>query len=113
MKAKIKIWLRRYFLRACRAVLDLADDRLHAAEVRFRERNEIRRDSSPCAPDALASRIRVQDRGHRQGESFVQWEARRSGVAVVSKKQARARRHTTAADFDSRWRQWPQERVTP
>jgi len=40
---------------------------------------------------------------HGAVETFQQWEARRSGVAVISKKEARRRRGITARAFDFRF----------
>jgi hypothetical protein len=40
---------------------------------------------------------------NRHYENHAEWEARRSGVAPVSKKAAARRRRLTAADFDRRF----------
>jgi hypothetical protein len=41
MKPETKIVLRRFALRWLRKLVDLADDRLHTAEVRFREEMQV------------------------------------------------------------------------
>jgi hypothetical protein len=108
MKTKLKLWLRRLALRQLRKLADLADDRLHAAEVKLRA--DLCADK-PCresvAPDS-AKPVRsrtclTRTPGPAQSETFLQWEARRSGVAVVSKKEARRRRGLTARAFDLRF----------
>jgi hypothetical protein len=40
MKDRLKLWLRRWTVRTLRKLMDLADDRLHAAEVEFRDERE-------------------------------------------------------------------------
>ena len=116
MKAKLKLWARRLLsalrlaahrtmLRWLRKLVDLADDRLHAAEVR------LRNDLSPIGTAKAASHhdptsvrsVRTTPVPSPRRENFQQWEARRSGVAPVSKKEAHRRRAVSAAAFDLRF----------
>jgi hypothetical protein len=116
MNPKVKLFLRRLTLRWLRKLVDLADDRLHAAEVRLRaalaNRNPVvdapHGINGSATTEPLASRGDAQEAAapvhRRQSESFQQWEARRSGVAPVSKKEARKRRERAgAAAFDLRF----------
>jgi len=103
------LWLivRRLALRWLRKLVDAADDRLHAAEVSLRNDLSARNE----APKPVATRIgdaeQSQDMPHRasgRAESFIEWEARRSGIAPISKKAARRRRERmTAAAFDVKY----------
>jgi hypothetical protein len=104
MNAQVKLFLRRFTLRWLRKLVDVLDDRLHAAEVKLRE-------------EIAATTVRTEpliDKGafvegsasvpYDTPKTFIEWEARRSGVAPVSKKSARARRErTTATGFDLRF----------
>ena len=122
MKAETKLALRRFALRWLRKLVDVADDRLHAAEVTFREEisskvqvlneaaglpREIRRvnriEQSPVRgfDSSVASNNGCRVEHLKPREDFQQWEARRSGIAPISKKAVRQRRaRMTAAAFD-------------
>ena len=122
MKPETKLTIRRWSIRQLRKLLDFLDDRLHAAEVRLREdiagtlvRHEEHhssrvgstptpRSSSPAvAFHAPPARAKAScGTSCTAGESFQQWEARRSGVAPVRKKSAR-RRGMPARAFDLRF----------
>ena len=107
MKPATKIAIRRITLRWLRKLVDLADDRLHTAEVTLREEISGRAGDMPGSTATARKRPIVTDETEQekpaQGvESFLQWEARRSGVTVVSKKTARRQRRVTAAVFDLR-----------
>lgn len=134
MKAETKLALRRFTLRWLRKLVDVADDRLHAAEVQLREelsdlspqkgeshdpRNGSARPAGhsahhsgtaqPGQQTARSAAIAARDAkpelpAHRHHETFAQWEARRSGVAVVTKREAR-RRRLSAREFDLRFAQ--------
>lgn len=113
VREHIKLWARRVALRWARKLVDLADDRLHAAEVKLR--NDLASRVVPVKQSLTAehqqaeARKLIPARGEEAGstgrrrETFQQWEARRSGVAPVSKKEARRRRALTAAEFDLRF----------
>lgn len=104
--AACKLWARRLALRWARKLVDLADDRLHAAEVRFRDevaRPAIRVESPRLSTSECGRGDSLRRQGTPRRESFQQWEARRSGVALVSKKEARRRRALTAREFDLRF----------
>ena len=100
MTPETKRWLRKKTLMALRALLWHADEWLHAREVRLREDlsgvpRVLPRSSPP-------GRVGSNPTPRSTSETFQQWEARKSGVAVVSKKEAR-RQRTTAAGFDLRF----------
>jgi hypothetical protein len=110
------LWLivRRWTIRQLRKLVDVADDRLHAIEVKLREEIASRNDSVPARVSAAGCTTGSSEspfRGAyesaapvRKSENFQQWEARRSGVAPVSKKEARKRRERAgAAAFDLRF----------
>ena len=61
---------------------------------------ECRRDSA--SGNAPSDSFRASGRALVR-ETFEQWEARKSGIAVISKKQARERRRLSAAEFDLRF----------
>src|SRR5271154_6553092 len=113
MSPATKLALRRFALRWLRKLVDVADDRLHTAEVKLRGELSLRvpvesprvagperpalPNSSEIADDEFrGDRIRGRISGDRKpelsGENFQQWEARKSGVAPISKKDARQRR---------------------
>ena len=120
-KERIKLALRRFTLRWLRKAFDALEERLHAAEVRLRENLvDDRRDLSPVRRDGCgltsdiqrpADRHNLVEREDQENrpvvhETFLEWEARKSGVAPVSKKVARARRQRAgAASFDLRFSQ--------
>ena len=108
MKPETKLAIRRWAIRKLRLWFDAfhewADARIHAAEVRLR--GELSAHNSPAAYSlALPARAKAE-RGAEipaaAGETFEQWEARRSGVAPVSKKSSR-RRGIPARAFDLRF----------
>jgi hypothetical protein len=112
-KQRIKFALRRFALRWLRKLVDVADDRLHAAEVKLREEIASRNDTVPvrvtaagCTTGSTESPFRSAygSAAPARTESFRQWEARRSGVAPVSKKAARRRHERGGAQaFDLRF----------
>lgn len=174
MKEQIKLALRRFALRWLRKLVDVADDRLHTAEIALRNDLSDARDrqhptrtvlrtedmlhqvtddqppeSESLSPQkgeshdprngtartarhsadgsgvaqsgqqaARSAAIAARDAkpelpAHRHhetvsrkgaGETFAEWEARRSGVAVVTKREAR-RRRLSAREFDLRFAQ--------
>jgi len=121
MNAATKLALRRFALRWLRKLVDVADDRLHAAEVTLR--NDLVETQAPAQraerPRVLrapaANEIAIQTEPPSDGgavvagspsvpyeapNTYAQWEARRSGVATVAKKRRVHHRRSTAADFD-------------
>jgi hypothetical protein len=113
MSPQTKLALRRVAIRWARKLLDFLDDRLHAEEVRLREdaatRNDLcaRKSAGPSVAGKLTANPerRAAFPGRAQTETFTEWEARRSGVAVISKKEARRRQRPTASVFDLRFSQ--------
>jgi uncharacterized protein YmfQ (DUF2313 family) len=102
MKERIKLWLRRLALRCLRNLVDVADDRLHTAEVKLRE--DLSGRSLVRVVASTPQQVGSIPAPRSKNETFVQWEARRSGVAPVSKKTARRRRErVTASAFDLRF----------
>jgi hypothetical protein len=125
MKPETKIAIWRWTIRKLRLLFDLLDDRLHAAEVRLRDelsvpvqmepsrtsgaqRETVSRVGSVETDELLRDRVRGRlssgDQPQRaaKAETFIAWEARRSGVAPVSKKSSR-RRGMPARAFDLRF----------
>jgi hypothetical protein len=100
-RADAALWLtvRRWAFRQLRKMVDAADDRLQAAQVKLRteiaEREASSQQGSPVAVSKTLTPLKPA-----AGEDFMQWEARRSGVALVTKKSARRRHRLTAAEFD-------------
>jgi hypothetical protein len=115
MNPKIKLFFRRLTLHWLRKLVDVADDRLHAREVALRAEISSRQidivparvSSAGCTTGSSESPLRGEYGSAepvRKSENFQQWEARRSGVAPVSKKEARKRRERAgAAAFDLRF----------
>lgn len=132
MNATTKLALRRFALRWLRKLLDLADDWLHNAEVELRNdlspSAEKRETNAPTPAQTNAVR-RSHDAGgiaqldqqtpgsarvaagdaqrmakNRHHETYAEWEKRRSGVTVISKRETR-RRRLSARDFDLRFAQ--------
>lgn len=106
MKDETKLWLRKKFLMTLRSLLWHADEWLHAREVELREDLSGRHQVPELAATSTGKTDQSQDMPHRapgRSETYLQWEARRSGIAVISKKQAREHRRQTAAEFDLRF----------
>lgn len=113
MKPETKLWLRKKFLMALRSLIWHADDWLHCQEVSLREEIASREATRQTGrPGNVVSSSCVQSQARHTGEpsriihqeTFVEWEARKSGVAVISKKEARRRReYTNATAFDLRF----------
>jgi hypothetical protein len=99
MKPETKLALRRRLLMILRAILWHADEWLHRQELALREELErvaparAEKIHSPNAGSTPAARSKV--------ETFLEWEARRSGVAPVAKKSRR--RGLSAREFDLRF----------
>jgi hypothetical protein len=110
VSTQIKLWLRRWVIRQLIKLADYAEERLQDWQVALRKRL-----SEPERLPALPARIVAAESQLRPrlvspatplaaGETFLEWEARKSGVAPVSKKTARRRRErTTAGAFDLRY----------
>jgi hypothetical protein len=109
MSPATKLALRRFALRWLRKIIDVADDRLHAAEVSLRNDlsgcKEVPIPVASCDRETANARTCLTSEAVRPGsETFIEWEARRSGVAPVSKKAVRKRRERAgAAAFDLRF----------
>lgn len=109
MKAETKLALRRFTLRWLRKLVDVADDRLHAAEVQLRNDLSGARDRQHPTLTALRTEDMLhQATGDQPSESetphaevFAEWTKRRSGGVPVAKKRNRVLRRRTAADFDA------------
>jgi hypothetical protein len=109
MKPETKLWLRKKTLMALRALLWRADEWLHRQEVALREDLSGRDQVSAKAASEAEKTDPSQDMLHRAparpgSETFREWEARKSGIALVTKKEARRRRErVTASAFDLRF----------
>jgi hypothetical protein len=114
MKAQTKLALRRFGLRCVRKLLDFLDDRLHAAEVRFREQLELERANGlpvhlPVEPSGPA---RTERSAVPSFDPFPQDELLRHrvrGRLSLNRQPQRAaktsRRGISAAAFDLRFSQ--------
>ena len=111
MSPQTKLTIRRFTLRWLRKLVDVADDRLHSTELALREEiasvgaARSAADGKLPGQNSANARFCAQPGDSQAGkETFLQWEARRSGVAPVSKKATRQRRERlTAAGFDLRY----------
>jgi hypothetical protein len=103
MKRETKLWLRKHSLMALRAIVWHVDEWIQRQEV------ALRNDLSPIGmPQAASHHDPASVRSARttpvaspRGESFEQWEMRKSGVRPVTKRIHRRRYRPTAAEFDS------------
>jgi hypothetical protein len=105
MSPETKLAMRRWTIRQLRKLWDFLDEQLHAAEVKLRNDLSDRHQVSELAASSAEKTDPSQDMLHRapgRSETFLQWEARKSGVAPVSKKQRR-QRGMPAAAFDLRF----------
>lgn len=103
-----KTWLLRVALRVLRKLVDLADDRLHAAEVRMRD--EIANEISVYVPVEPSRIARTKGATVSCPYPFPSDELLRRGVrgrlsrSGQSQRTAKAARHgMTAAEFDLRF----------
>jgi hypothetical protein len=104
----MKIERKRFLLRWLRKLFDALEERLHAEEVTLRndlsDREQVAEPVATCSAKPDAEDMPHQDKGRSGSETFSEWETRKSGVAVISKKEARRRRErVTAAAFDLRF----------
>ena len=99
MKDKLKLWLRRWTLRTLRKLMDLADDRLHTAEVKLREDlSNLPGTYKKPEQHLLVSSRKNQDMLHRKTETVPKLL---SVPGRLLKK--RRRRGMTASAFDLRF----------
>jgi hypothetical protein len=99
VRDKIKAWLRRWAIRQLIKLVDRGEERLQEWQVSLRKKL-----AAPVPAHEVGSGDRTEVRILPPAQSsFQKWEARRSGVAVITKKQATRRRRLTAADFDRRF----------
>jgi hypothetical protein len=107
MKPETKLAIRKKTLMALRALIWHADEWLHARELKLRD--DLASHAVPVkqslpvtdSPAGVSTATVVAHSMGRRRVSFADWEARESGVAVISKKEAR--RRSSAADFDLRF----------
>jgi len=104
-KAAIKLAIRRFTLRWLRKLVDVVEERIHAAEVTLRNDLSVRNEALKPAATRIRDAEQSQDMPHRvsgraESENFQQWEARRSGIAPKVKTRRVHRRRQTASDFD-------------
>jgi hypothetical protein len=97
---KNKLLLKRFVARQLRKLVDLVDERLHAWEVSLRTSlPAVIRSAAKRGPEVEAKTPPLPAR-----VSFLEWEARKSGVSV-SARPRRRRAHQTSADFDRELRE--------
>jgi hypothetical protein len=104
-KKDINLWLRKRALMTLSALVWRLDDWVHTQQAKLQDEIKFRslRQSAPMPAEKAVRGLPRALRDASQPETFLQWEARRSGVAVITKKEARRRRYASAADFDRRF----------
>jgi hypothetical protein len=102
MKSQIKLWLRRWALRSLIKLVDRAEERLQAWQVSLRG-NLNPKDLAAGCNSQVSPRQRAGGKPLSTRETFLQWEARKSGVAPIAKKRYRIHHRRRAADFDARF----------
>jgi hypothetical protein len=108
MKNKIKLWLRRWTLRTLRKLVDLADDRLHSAEMRFRDEQSARVPVDLPVESAVAARPQRPTVScpypFPEDELLRHRVSRRPARRGEPQRPAKSpRRRITAAEFDMRF----------
>jgi hypothetical protein len=115
MNPRLKLWVRRRALMMLRAIVWHADEWLHRQELALREYSASVDGKSSLARNAIdfhktlgsretapvAGPVNRAIRPATVRETFLQWEARKSGVVPIVK--AHRRRCMTAAQFDARF----------
>lgn len=103
MKKRIALWLRRWWIRRKIRLVDWIEGKCFEAQSALR--NELASLSASAiaakAPQPAESVEGIRPLSRRP-ESFVQWEARRSGIAPIAKPRRR-RRGVSAAEFSRRF----------
>lgn len=101
MKRKTKLWLKKRALMLLSAIVWRVDEWIHKQQLALREELS---GAVPVAPmSARHSDVGSTPTPRSKRESFQQWEARRSGIAVMSKKEAHRQRAISASEFDLRF----------
>lgn len=106
MKRDTKLKLRKWLLMRLRAIVWHADEWLHAEELKLRvDLRELGTTKPVRAAGNGANAPRLASHGDcpTHGETFTEWEARRSGIAPVAKRKALRRRGVPARAFDLRF----------
>jgi hypothetical protein len=104
----LRLAARRQIIRWLRKLFDVLDDRLHAEEVCLRATISLTRGGRQHPPRTVhGSEDMLHQRNGRttkgpESETFLQWEARKSGVSVKTKLNKKGR-HLTAREFDLRF----------
>lgn len=106
MDAALWVIVRRWAFRQLRKLVDVADDRLQAAQVKLRkeiaETQSLAQEgygANACGSTVVRP-IPLPVLEQPAGKTYAKWEARKSGVASVTKKSARRHHRLTAAEFD-------------
>lgn len=105
----LKLWLRRRVLMLLRAIVWHADEWIQRQEVALRE--ECAAGRALVTPTRgrgdMAEVFGVGRVPPQRRDTFQQWEARRSGIALLSKGAVQSRdgyrRGVSAAEFDARF----------
>lgn len=106
MKPETKLYLRKRLLMLLRSIVWTADEWLHRAELRLRDDLAMSQGLPAVIRSAAkrGSEVEVKTPLLPARVSFLEWEARKSGVSV-SARPPRRRAHGTAGDFDRELRE--------
>lgn len=105
-----KLLLRKRVLMALRSIVWTADEWLHAAELRLQNDLAASEKSLPALVHRVSSAAKrgpvasVRETPSPARVTFLEWEARKSGVSV-SARPRRRRAHGSSADFDRELRE--------
>lgn len=101
LKARFVRWLKKGSLMMLRAIVWRADEWIQRQEVKLRE--DLSGAPRELRTKCPRGRVGSNPTPRSNHETFQEWEARISGVTVITKKEARCRRGLTAAEFDRRF----------
>jgi hypothetical protein len=101
MKPETKLALRRRLLMILRAIMWHADEWLHRQELVLREELAAASPRRVAVREGTLVATPKCAHGPSQPETFLQWEARRSGVAPIAKKSRQ--RGLSAGECDLRF----------
>lgn len=98
----LRLAARRQIVRWLRKLFDWLEERLHAAEVKLR--NDLAEKTVQTEPPSDKGAVVAGSLSapYKAPITFLQWEARRSGVSVKTKLNKKGR-HLTAREFDLRF----------
>jgi hypothetical protein len=101
MKRETKLAIRKWLLMRLSALVWALDEWIHRQQLKLQE------ELSERAPASIGEnhprRVGSTPSSRSFPETFYEWEARRSGVAVIGKKEANLRHAISAREFDLRF----------